>query len=86
MAYALKEHGLSESYVCDEKRIVDSGIYHTEHIDANGSETVVAKLYGILIPREISEDEVKELKKKVDRALAGCTHCKYHAPKSHASS
>ncbi len=82
MGYELREHGLSESYACENADIVASGRFPAERIrEEDGSYTTTARLHGILIPGLLSEQDAQRLEVRVEEALAVCWRCRFYESK-----
>lgn len=82
MSYELREHRLYETYNCENKEIINLGIYPTQEIiDENGSFTKIALLHSIMIADSLSENAAKKLEAMVQNALTCCKHCKFHESK-----
>jgi hypothetical protein len=82
-SYVLEEHEFFNIYCCENKEILKLGAYNTEVVwfqyrsDRYFSKEIAA-LTTITNVRNISEEDKKGLRIKVEIGTAMCKHCKYH--------
>lgn len=82
MQATLEQHDLNEGYNCMRKEVRELGCYPIENIrEFDGSFIDVARLEGIMIADDKpSEELVESLKRRVEKSLGVCRHCKFFEP------
>ena len=94
-SHMLHDHGLNESYNCENPEVVKSGRHHTKPIrERDDSFTTVAELQHIwfgVFPygyggAEPTKEEKEKLETAVENELAVCKDCKLHLPKTEVPS
>jgi len=89
-SHMLQDHGLNESYNCENPEIVKSGRYPTKPIyEEDGSFTTVAELCQIwfrVFPygyggEEPTKQEKKEIEIIIEKALEVCKNCEFYKPR-----
>jgi hypothetical protein len=68
-------------YACLNECIKKLGSYNTREVLKDNKPILVASLHKTMDTHTISEQQKAKIESFVDRALAGCTHCKFYEPK-----
>ncbi len=86
MDYEIRQHGLFESYNCENKKVIRTGLFPEERMFGEDRKTLVdvAHLAGVRIADDITDEMAKEIGERIQRDLRMCLTCNFYKSKREA--